>query len=96
MPFVLHRDNDPKNNRADNLLWANRSDIYEAHYGLGSDYPGGYDSAKPIKVVETGEVYPSIKACSIGIDGFTSGIRNVLCGKCETYKGFHFELLDSE
>lgn len=94
MPYVLHRDNDPRNNKAGNLLWASRSDIYTAHYGLGSDYPGGNESPKPVRIVETDEIFPSIRSCAKAIGGTASGIREQLNGRIGTYKGCHFELVD--
>lgn len=94
MPYVMHRDHDPTNNKAGNLVWVRRKHIHRSYYGLGANSPGGSEPAKPVRVVETGEVYPSIKACARAMGGYPSGVRNALNGSCHTYKGFHLELAD--
>ena len=64
---VRHKDLNPTNNRVDNLYWTSRSETIRDAYNRGTKKP--YQSIG-IRVLETGEVYDSIKSCSkaIGCD----------------------------
>jgi len=94
LPYVMHRDHDPSNNSVRNLIWASRGDIHRSFYGLGADSPGGAEPPKPVRIIETEEIFPSIRSCARAIGGTASGIREQLNGRIETYKGYHFELVD--
>lgn len=91
---VIHLDGDKKNNDISNLVWATHSEAQRHSYGeLGIFAPGGAVPPKRIQVIETGEVYESIRACARGIHGCTSGIRRYLKGETKSYKGYTFKLL---
>ena len=55
--------------------------------------PGGREYAKRIMIIETGEEYPSIRACARAIGGSPSGIRQCLKKNLGSYRGFHYKLL---
>ena len=87
---VRYKDNDRSNVCLDNLEWCTRSELIGDAYKRGSKKP--YQSI-PIRVVETGEVYESIKACADDISCDSSHIRQYFAGRCSHVKGYHFERL---
>lgn len=92
-PVVRHIDGDKENDDVDNLEWVDKSIAQRDSYGLGIFAPGGNTPAKTIMIIETGEIFPSIRACARAIGGSPSGIRQCLNSKIETYKGFTFKIL---
>lgn len=51
---------------------------------------------RPVQIVETGEVFPSIKACARHIGGASAGICNVLSGRRLTHMEYSFLVLTPE
>lgn len=90
---VKHLDGDKSNNHISNLGWADHSETQKDSYGLGVNAPGGHNPPKKVRIVETGEEFPSIRSCARFIEGTPSGIRQCLNGKLYSYKGFHFEII---
>ena len=91
-PDVNHIDRDRNNNHISNLEWATHGEIQKESY-RGSLAPGGRQKPKRIMIVETGEEFPSIRACARAVNGVPSGIRRCLDGFTETYKGYHYKIL---
>ena len=92
-PIVRHLDGNNENNHIRNLEWTDRSTVQKDAYGLGIYAPGGNESPKRIVVLETGEIFPSIRACARAIGGSPSGIRQCLNGEISKHKGKTFKLL---
>lgn len=46
---------------------------------------------KPVKIVETGKVYPTAKAAAEAVGGTSNGVSDVLRMKRKTHKGYHFQ-----
>jgi len=66
-----------------------RSEDYDDHlYFDNSDYRGR--PGVRVKIVETGEEFESITSCARAIDGSPGSIHDVLTGRRETHKGYHF------
>lgn len=84
---VRHRDLDRTNNCIDNLYWTNRSDTISEAFERGSKIPS---RQIPIRVIETGTIYESIRACSRDTGCDPSEIRKHLDGKLRHVKGLHF------
>lgn len=89
---VRHKDSDLANNRADNLEWVTRSETISEAYRRGSKKP--YQS-RPVRVVETGRTYDSIKECALDTGCDKSQISKQLAGGVSHVKGYHFEIEDS-
>lgn len=89
---VNHIDRDISNNNVNNLEWATHGEIQKESY-KGLNAPGGRVYSKRIMIIETGEEFPSIRACAKAINGTPSGIRQCLNSKMGSYKGFHYKLL---
>ncbi len=48
----------------------------------------------PVRIVETNEVFNSIRECAMFIGGDPSNICSCMHGKIESYKGLHFQPLN--
>lgn len=89
---VNHIDRNTMNNHISNLEWATHGEIQKESY-RGFSAPGGREYAKKIMIIETGEEFPSIRACARAIYGTPSGIRRCLNNEIRSYKGFTYKLL---
>lgn len=85
---VRHRDLDRSNNRLDNLEWCTRSELISEAFERGSKVPS---RQIPVRVVETGNVYDSIRACARDVGCSQSEVCKYLVGKRSHVKGYHFE-----
>ena len=92
--YIRHLDNNPLNNDVSNLKWSTKREIQKSYYGLGINAPGGNEKPKKIKIVETGDIFPSIRSCARHVHGAPNGIRRCLKGELKTYKGFTYILID--
>lgn len=87
---IRHRDNDRTNNRLDNLYLSTRKETINDAFARGTKMPS---RQIPIRVIETGAVYESLRACYRDTGCSPSEIRNYLNGKIKHVKGLHFEEL---
>ena len=85
---VRHKDGDRSNNRVENLYFSTRRETIGDAYERGSKKP--YQSIA-VRVIETGEVYDSIKSCAKAIGCDPSYIRQYFAGSREHVKNMHFE-----
>lgn len=88
---VNHIDGHKQNSRSDNLEWCTRSENVKHSYDTGLRKPSSNHPIRPIKVSETGVVYPSIRECARGINGDASHIQKCLIGERKRHLGYHFE-----
>ena len=52
---------------------------------------GLHPRCTPIRIVETGKLYPDITSCAKDINGDIGDIYGCINGKRKTHKGYHFE-----
>lgn len=79
-------------NRSDidisNLEWCTRQEIIQRSFEKGERVPSRHI---PIRVVETGKTYNSIRACARDIECCQTDICKCLRGDLKHVKGYHFE-----
>ena len=82
LAFVVHKDGNKLNNRADNLEWAEKQLLL----------PNRTWSNSPIQVlcVETKIIYPTVQEAAESVHISRQCIYNVLKGKQKTAGGFHW------
>ena len=98
---INHKDGDKLNNNIDNLEWCTKSEnmlhayrtgLAKPSYSmLGRKNPNGGRKGKPIRIVETGEVFKSITECEKAINGNNRHICDCLSGRQKTHRGYTFE-----
>ena len=85
---VSYKDSDHTNVSVDNLEWRTRSEVARKAFALGTRKPS---RQIPVRVLETGEEYDSIRACARDLGCNQTDICRYLSGKRLDVNGYHFE-----
>lgn len=85
---VAYKNGDRSDVCVDNLEWCTRKEIIRRAFERGTKIPS---RQIPVRVLETGEAYDSIRACARDIGCYQTDICKYLNGKLQQVKGYHFE-----
>ncbi len=91
-PLVNHDDGDKTNCNAWNLFWATYSENEYHAYRTG--LKKAHHKGRPVRIIETGEVYPTITECASAVCGNEPGISRCLSNRRSTHRGYHYEYVD--
>lgn len=87
-PQINHRDGNKSNNKINNLEW-NTGSENTIHAYRKLSFEGRPKS--PVRIIETGEIFNSIKECANAINGNSGNICSCMRGQLDSYRGLHFE-----
>ena len=87
---VRHKNGDRSKNNIDNLEWCSRQETIASAFERGTKIPS---RQIPVKVLETGKRYSSIRECARDINCSQTEICKYLSGKRSHVKGYHFECI---
>ena len=85
---VAYKNGDRSDVCVDNLEWCTRQEVIRRAFERGTKIPS---RQIPVRVIETGEVYNSIRACARDIGCYQTDICKYLSGGVQQVKGYHFE-----
>ena len=87
---VNHRDGVKSNNHYSNLEWVTQSEneIHAHKHGLKVAW-----NRAAVRIVETGEVFDSVRECARHIKGQQANISKCLSGERHTHLGYTFEYI---
>lgn len=87
---VDHINTDKLDNRVENLQFVTA----ETNSTLAAE--AGLYKTLPVRIIETGEVFKSLKDCGEAIDYHPCDISRCLSGKLDSIRGLHFETISED
>lgn len=91
---VNHKDGNKDNNHESNLEWETPSGNMLHSFAIGRKPSGGPHKIRPVRIIETGETFETLKACATHIGGDSSAIHRNINGNGYKVRGYTFEYAD--
>lgn len=88
-----HVNGDKRDCSVDNLEYVTPSENMHRAYANGLNHWEGYNE-RPVRIVETGEVFKSQAECARAIGGNQPSINACLTGRRNKHMGYHYEYAD--
>lgn len=85
-PAVNHKDENKKNNRADNLEWCDHK--YNANYGTRNER-----ISRKVRNIDTGQIFASTCAAAESVHRPPTSITRCCRGRRKTCGGYHWEYM---
>lgn len=104
LPIVRHMDDNPRNNRVENLAWGTQVDNMQdcvKHGRLVGDTRKAVESTKiPVRAISLDgtyeEEFPSMKEAARTLGVWPQHVTSVIQGKIKQTGGYRFELIELE
>lgn len=90
---IDHKNGDKRDCSLKNLEYVTPSENMKRAYANGLNHWEGYNE-RPVRIVETGEVFKSQAECARAIGGNQANINACLAGRRNKHKGYHYEYAD--
>ena len=95
---VDHKNGKKWDNRVENLEWCTRSENIKRAFQNGLAKPHRSENAgaapRKVRIIETGDIYPSISECARALNGSAGAICQCINGLRPHYRGMHFVVCD--
>ena len=90
---INHDNGDKTDNSVGNLYYTTPSENMKHAYEDGVNHYVGYNE-RPVRIIETGEVFKSQAECARAIGGKRPNINACLVGRRRSHMGYHYEYAD--
>ena len=91
---IDHKDGNKENNNISNLEFCTSSENNKRAYDNGlknPSHPYNQPNSRKVRVIETGEIYSSVRECARNTGGNSRHICDCLNGRLKKHNGLHYE-----